>query len=199
MTQLAAYYPESKLELEAVLDGYFEDLQHLTLAEVRAVFVAARRRCRFFPKIVELLEIVESLQAAQLPACHHCPRGHGLHTGHAVRHYPAGPWCATCATDMPLPSGYVYHAPVAAPAAPLQLPEQSETPLTREEAQAVIAECLAIVEHRAAVLHTAGAIAATGRYQTTPTLDETTARHAELQTPAAALRDGTAPSLEVSP
>jgi hypothetical protein len=57
MTTLAAFYPNRKPDFAAVLEGYFEDLKHLTLEQVKIVFVLARRRYDFFPQISQLLKV----------------------------------------------------------------------------------------------------------------------------------------------
>lgn len=152
--QLLAYYPEANMNTNLVLDGYFEDLSPLSIRQVGMVFVEARRTCRFFPKISELLEIAQHLAAESrpAPACPRCPSGHGPHTGHRVSHYPAGPWCDTCNADMPTPAGYLTMPP-AIRGTPTQpdptlLPEYSQTPLTVKEAKEVIAEIMQVLDKK---------------------------------------------------
>lgn len=148
--QLLAYYPETQIDPELVCDGYFEDLSPMSIEQVAGVFKAARRTCRFFPKIPELLAIAEGLLRQQMPACPRCPAGHGLHAGHRISHYPAGPWCDTCQADMSTPRGYLSRPPAIAQHtdAPLQLPEYSSTPLYQEEVQEIIRGVLAALDKK---------------------------------------------------
>ncbi|HSF31911.1 MAG TPA: hypothetical protein VLK82_15715 [Candidatus Tectomicrobia bacterium] len=82
MTQIATFYPHNKPDIDQVIEGYFEDLHDLSLDQVRAVFVLARRRLKFFPTIAELLQIAaESFaEPALLP-----PRNQALEAWNALR------------------------------------------------------------------------------------------------------------------
>lgn len=67
MTMLAEVYPASKLNLEIILECYFNDLRHLRLEDVQTIFVIARRRGAFFPTIAELLDIARSQGFPEAP------------------------------------------------------------------------------------------------------------------------------------
>lgn len=81
MTTLAAY-TKDKPDFSTILEGYFDDLRHLPLEQVAAVFALARRRHTFFPSIPELLQIAGEAFAspALLP-----PRNQALEAWNAVR------------------------------------------------------------------------------------------------------------------
>lgn len=111
LAQLVECYPGSKPNLEIIAPLYFEDLAHLPITDVAALFTTARRTCSFFPTIAELLKLAGGPPEA---ACSKCSNGHGHHTGHKVKHFPAGPWCDTCHMDMPMPPVYNYIAPASA-------------------------------------------------------------------------------------
>src|SRR3990167_7671340 len=101
LTTLCAYYPSTKVDLSAVMDGYFEYLHVLTIEDVRMLFVLARRQCKFFPTPADLLEIARKTfthfeGTSGERACASCPTGHGAHALHDVGHYHAGPYCRTC-------------------------------------------------------------------------------------------------------
>lgn len=134
--KLAEYFPGSKINLGVVAEGYFGALQHLSLDEVYRVFGQVVQECEFFPTVAHLRKLCG---APSVGDCPKCPGGHGTHTGHKVRHYPAGPWCETCQADMGTPNGYNYAQPaVAAPLRPMQLPQYGAAPLSAEEVEALV-------------------------------------------------------------
>lgn len=81
MTTLVAY-TKDKPDLSTIMEGYFEDLQHLPIDQVTAVFVLARRRHTFFPSIAELLHIARDAFAEPqaLP-----PRNQAMEAWNALR------------------------------------------------------------------------------------------------------------------
>lgn len=143
LTKLAACFPASKIDIGLVLPVYFGKLQHLSLAAVQALFSAVLDTCRHFPTIVELVDLARTCGATPAATCRMCPEGHGVHAGHKVTHYPAGPYCTSCNVDMPTTKGYMYHAPATAVPAPSGVPLLSEhgaAPLTLEEVRALVAK-----------------------------------------------------------
>ena len=56
LTALAEYFPNSRPNLEVIVEGYYEDLAMLPLEQVGDAFWQARRECQFFPTIKELRE-----------------------------------------------------------------------------------------------------------------------------------------------
>lgn len=144
LTALVEYFPASKVNLEVIAEGYFEDLRCYSLATVEATFVQARRRCKFFPTVAELLEIVEALRKHDF--CHTCRDLHGVHFGmaHRVSHQEDGPYCETCETALPVPVSYTYQPALPPPAqarrTPLSLPPvRPMTPEDRERIAQLVA------------------------------------------------------------
>ena len=146
MARTLAVYPESKVQLQAVLDVYFSALHMLSLREVAQCLKRAIETSRFFPKVSELLEISRSLNGI---SCKRCPQGHGIHEGHRVTHFPAGPYCNTCQAEMAVPAGYC-----TTPIAPelRQLP-QSTSELSHAEVRALVEEVIAKLNQVGHTIH----------------------------------------------
>ena len=66
LAALAAYFPNSRPNIDAIADGYFEDLSTLSLEQVVSVFKQARRECQFFPTIAEFRGPVKQLSLDNL-------------------------------------------------------------------------------------------------------------------------------------
>jgi hypothetical protein len=71
LTALSEFFPGSKVNVDAIAEGYFEDLQNFSISDVRRMFVQARRSCRFFPTIAELLSIAPTGKTVAHGKCWH--------------------------------------------------------------------------------------------------------------------------------
>lgn len=108
LVQLAEYFPHSKVNIEAIAEGYFEDLSHLPLKTIEKVFVEARRSCEFFPTIRVLLTLAAPHQALG-KICAYCQTSHGVHQDCNVGHSEAGPYCKDCKVKLAVPEGYRFY------------------------------------------------------------------------------------------
>jgi hypothetical protein len=142
ITELAEYFPHTKVNLEVMVSGYFRALRPLDVATLRPLFDEVLRQCRFFPTVSELLAIAATLPTPD--TCKRCPGGHGVHAGHAVKHYESGPYCDRCQVPLPVPPGYV---PYSVPRALPQIPERTDA-FTLSEIQELLAPVYAAINKR---------------------------------------------------
>ncbi len=118
LTMLAELFPQSKVNLPAVVEAYFDDLRRWPIEYVESLFVRIRRTCKFFPSIAEVLEVAGEWKRREY-YCEACQATHGVHVFHRVTHDAAMATCLDCDMVLPRP---VPPAPVLAPASLKQLP-----------------------------------------------------------------------------
>lgn len=110
-TTLTLYFPQHKIDISVVAEGYFDVLRRRELAYVEALFVKLRHVCKFFPTIAEMLDIANEWKRRDYE-CATCHTVHGAHVFHHVAHDEEGPYCMDCDVALPCPAALPAPAPV---------------------------------------------------------------------------------------
>jgi hypothetical protein len=185
LTTLAECFPASRVNVETVFHPYFQAMREIPVTLLGPLMAHVLATCKYFPTVYELREAAQQLGGGD--ACPRCPAGHGAHTGHDIRHYPAGPWCATCEADLPPPAGYL-SAPLHQATGPPLLP-QTTRELSRTEVREIVQDVLDAMECRSLALEAYIRPDADGHYTSSLSPAERARRRARLQRQAEAMRE----------